>query len=112
MSDQPADLRGKRTGRKLRQLGIDTSKATPAVADLSIQDLYDLADKFRGVDTHNPDVTNLSVEDLTSLENVFRDLKVAKAEVIVTGSSPNALVSAEQLCDDSCCCCTPCCCCT
>lgn len=95
--------------RTVKDLGIVSPavlEKTPHIADLTVNDLQDLAREFSGVPTRNPKVSELSLEDVRDLEEVFFDFKISVAKDLTR-------LGADDLSavDVSCCCCTPCCCC-
>lgn len=96
--------------RQLRRIGDmnlvspEVLERSPQVADLTVQDLEDLADEFSGVPSHNRKVSELSLDDIRDIESVFFEFKVAAGKELAGGGDLAAV-------DVSCCCCTPCCCC-
>lgn len=104
--DKP-NLTKDRLERTVRDLGLvspEKLERTPHIADLTVNDLQDLAREFSGVPTRNPKVSELSLEDVRDLEEVFFDFKVSVAMDLARADELAAV-------DVSCCCCTPCCCC-
>ncbi len=96
-----------RTVREMNLVDPRVLERSPQVADLTVQDLEDLADEFAGVPSHNPRVSELSLEDIQDIEAVFFDFKLAAGKELGRLGGAGELASV----DVSCCCCTPCCCC-
>jgi hypothetical protein len=95
-----------RTVREMSLVTPDVLERLPQVAELTVQDLEDLASEFSGVPSNNPKIAELSLEDIQDIEGVFYDFKVAAGrDLAQLGKGELAAV------DVSCCCCTPCCCC-
>jgi hypothetical protein len=104
------NLTKERQIRTLRELNLVDPRAlerTPQIADLTVQDLEDLASEFSGVPSNNPKVSELSLDDIRDIEAVFFDFKVAAGKELAGLGGGANLASV----DVSCCCCTPCCCC-
>jgi hypothetical protein len=102
---------GRRVGQ-ISDLGPARERANPKVKDLSVKDLRDLEQKFKGRDPRNPKVEALQLEDLRNLEDVFQDFKERAYQRGQREGLPGVPTAAEP--EDwsvSCCCCTPCCCC-
>lgn len=105
---------GKDDAKKVKDLDLGRAKgkANSKVQDLSVKDLRDLEQKFKGNNPRNAKVDSLSVEDLANLEEVFQDYKASALERARKEGPPG--VPTEMDPDDwtvSCCSCTPCCCC-
>ncbi len=96
-----------RTVRDMNLVDPKVLERSPQVADLTVQDLEDLADEFSGVPSNNSKVSDLSLEDIQEIEAVFFDFKVAAGKELSGLGGRGELASV----DVSCCCCTPCCCC-
>lgn len=96
-----------RTVREMNLVDPRVLERTPQIADLTVQDLEDLADEFSGVPSNNPKVSELSLDDIQEIEAVFFDFKVAAGKELAGLGGRGDLTSV----DVSCCCCTPCCCC-
>lgn len=102
----PAKRLASRTVAQMDLVSPERLKAIPKVAELTVEDLNDLAQEFSGIPSKNPRVADLTLEDISDLEAVFFDFKVAAGrELHRAGDLKAASV------DVSCCCCTPCCCC-
>lgn len=96
-----------RTVREMNLVDPGVLDRAPQVADLTVQDLEDLADEFSGVPSNNRKVAELSLEDIQEIEAVFFEFKVAAGKELAGLGGAGELASV----DVSCCCCTPCCCC-
>ena len=77
----------------------------PKIAELTVEDLEDLASEFSGLDSGNQRVKDLSVEDIQDLEGVFFQFRAGALQKAATGAE------GELEWSISCCSCTPCCCC-
>ena len=103
------NLTRERQVRTIRDMNLVPAEAldkSPQVADLTVQDLDDLALEFSGLPSRNPKVAELSLDDIQEIEAVFFDFKVAAGKELAKAGRAD-LTSV----DVSCCCCTPCCCC-
>jgi hypothetical protein len=96
-----------RTVRDMNLVDPRVLERSPHVAELTVQDLEDLADEFSGVPSNNPRVAELSLDDIQELEAVFFEFKVAAGKELASLGGRGELAAV----DVSCCCCTPCCCC-
>jgi len=100
--------------RKINQIhGVapHLGAATPAVRELTVQDLHDLETKFKGEATGNATVEALTVDDLQSLENVFQAQRQDAAKRAQREGAPGPTEAEPIDWSISCCSCTPCCCC-
>jgi hypothetical protein len=114
----PQPRKPSKAGSKTRVKQLDmpadvAGKATAKVADLTIADLNDLAERAAGTPVDNRDLDGLTADDIRSLEEVFEGAKLAAAGQfkglgIAEGGEP---LEGEIFDNWSCCCCTPCCCC-
>jgi hypothetical protein len=77
----------------------------PKIAELTVEDLEDLASEFAGLDSGNSKVKDLTVEDIQDLEGVFFQFRAGALQKAATGDA------GELEWSISCCSCTPCCCC-
>lgn len=96
--------------RTIADLGLVDAKTlerTPAIRDLTVHDLNDLAAEFSGIPTSNRRVSDLTIEDIQSIEAVFTDFKLKAGRDLAAKATKGTGSSV----DVSCCCCTPCCCC-
>lgn len=99
--------------KKVKDLPYRGKKlAKGKVAELSVKDLEDLAEKFQGRNPHNKAIDALTIEDLQNLETVFGTIKsdlMIDAEDDGLPGVPTALDPDDWTI--TCCSCTPCCCC-
>ncbi len=77
----------------------------PRIAELTVEDLEDLASEFSGLDSGNNKVKDLTVEDIQDLEGVFFQFRAGALQKAASGGDGTLEWSI------SCCSCTPCCCC-
>jgi hypothetical protein len=85
-------------------------EATPAVQELTVDDLNRLAEVASGSAQAEGPLAELTTEDIRSLDDAFAKAKLEAADQL-GGKLGQQGVSEEIFDNWSCCCCTPCCCC-